>query len=159
MKYLITERQSLLLEEKVLQIPSLEFFNNDWEVLQKYLEKKGNPLYSIIGNVNLIGKPIESLGNLVSVGGSLYLSGSEIESLGNLESVGGDLDLLWSEIESLGKLVSVGGSLVLRRSLIKSLGELQSVGGDLHLQETPLSKKYYESEIRDMVNVAGDIYR
>jgi hypothetical protein len=28
----------------------------------------------------------------------------------------------------------------------------------LHLSETPISKKYSEQEIRDMVNVNGNIY-
>jgi hypothetical protein len=41
---------------------------------------------------------------------------------------------------------------------IKSLGNLTSVGGDLDLRGTPLSKKYTEEQIREMVNVDGDIY-
>jgi hypothetical protein len=37
------------------------------------------------------------------------------------------------------------------------LGNLQSVGGDLFLYKTPLSGKYTEEEIRQMVDVPGEI--
>jgi hypothetical protein len=101
MKYIITNKQYNLIkesEELILRIPTLSLFDNDWDLLQKYMEKKGNPKYSIEGD--------------------LYLRGAQIKSLGNLQSVGGDLDL----------------------------------------NETPISKKYSRQEIRDMVNVDGDIY-
>jgi len=123
MKIVISESQynRILKEEeeqKVLRIPFFKFFNNDWDLLQKFLELKGNPPYSIGGDLFLTGTPIESLGNLTSVGGFLYLRGTPIESLGNLTSVGDFLDL----------------------------------------RGTPLSKKYTEEQIREMVNVDGDIY-
>ena len=141
MKIAISESQYKRLfeqEEYVLQIPSLEYFNNDWYLLQKYLKSKGNPLYSIDGDLDLRGRPIKSLGNLTSVGGDLYLNGTQIESLGNLISVGGDLDL--------------------RKTPIESLGNLTSVGGILNLIGTPLSKMYDSDEIRKMVKVGGDLY-
>jgi hypothetical protein len=103
MKIIITESQynRILKEEeeqKVLHIPSLKFFNDDWDLLQKFLKSKGNPPYSI----------------------------------------GGDLDLRKRQIESLGNLKSVGGNVFLRR--------------------TPLSNMYTEEQIRQMVNVDGEIY-
>lgn len=103
MKIVISESQYKRLieteeEEKVLHIPSMKFFNDDWDLLQKFLKLKGNPPYSI--------------------GGDLYLEGTRIESLGNL----------------------------------------QSVGGSLYLGNTPISKKYSEEEIRQIVNVGGKIY-
>ena len=101
MKYIITNKQYNLIkesEELILRIPTLSLFDNDWDLLQRYMEKKGDPKYSIEGN--------------------LYLA----------------------------------------RTQIKSLGNLQSVGGDLDLNVTPISKKYSEQEIRDMVNVNGNIY-
>jgi len=61
-----------------------------------------------------------------------------IKSLGNLTSVGGDLDLRNTSIESIGNLTHVGNILILRRS--------------------PLSKKYTEEQIRQMVDVGGNIY-
>ena len=161
MKIAISESQYKRLfeqEEYVLQIPSLEYFNNDWDLLQKYLKSKGNPLYSIDGDLDLRGTPIESLGNLTSVGGDLYLNGTQIESLGNLISVGGDLHLRGTPIESFGNLTSVGGGIHVMKTPIKSLGNLTSVGGTLDLRETPLSKMYDSDEIRKMVKVGGDLY-
>ena len=169
-------------EPKILKFPSLEFFDEDrevaWDIIQKILKRKGNPPYSIEGNLNLRGipiqslgnlqsvggnlnlryTPIESLGNLTSVGGNLYLYNTPIKSLGNLTSVGGDLYLKYTPIESLGNLQSVGGSLYLSHTGIESLDNLESVGGDLYLYDTPISRKYSEEEILQMVNVGGNIY-
>ena len=168
-------------EQKIFRVPGLEFFHEDpweaWKILQKVLEARGNPPYSIDGDLNLSDTSIESLGNLESVGGDLDLLRTPIESLGNLHSVGGYLDLRRTPIKSLGNLQSVGGWLILRgtpiESLgnlisvgenldleatpIKSLGNLQSVGGNMDLEGTPLSKKYTEDQIRQMVKVGGDI--
>ena len=160
MKYIITENQYKLLteqEEKVLRVP-FAVFNNDWDVLQKFLERRGNPPYEITDDLNLYKSNIKSLGNLISVGGYLDLYKSEIKSLGNLTSVGGYLDLINSKIESLGNLTSVGGDLNLYGSKIESLGNLTSVGGYLDLKDTPLSKKYTEEEIRSMVEVGSEVY-
>ena len=162
MKIIITESQySRILkeeeEQKVLHIPSLKVFGNDWYELQKFLESKGNPPFSIGGDLGLRDTSIKSLGNLTSVGGSLNLRRTPIESLGNLTSVGGSLYLMRTPIKSLGNLTSVGGDLNLWDTPIKSLGNLTSVGGDLNLIRTPLSIKYTEEEIRQMVDVPGEI--
>ena len=94
MKIIITENQfEKLKEPKVLHIPSLEIFDNEWNKLQSYLNRKGNPLYSIGGNLYLGHSQIQSLGNLTSVGGYLDLRHTPIQSLGNLKSVGGNLYL------------------------------------------------------------------
>jgi len=85
-------------EQKVFHIPSLMIFNDDWGLLQKILIHRGNPPYSIGGDLQLGGTPIQSLGNL------------------------------------------------------------QSVGGNLSLIRTPLSKIYTIEQIRQMVNVDGEIY-
>jgi hypothetical protein len=125
-------------EQKVLHIPSLKVFGGDWDELQKFLKSKGNPPYSIGGDLDLRETPIESLGNLTSVEGNLDLRETPIESLGNLTSVGGDLYLLRTPIESLGNLQSVGGDLALGDTPIESLGNLTSVGGDLNLSDTSI---------------------
>ena len=143
MKIVISESQynRILKEEekqKVLRIPSLKFFNDDWFKLQKFMERKGNPPYSIGGDLDLSGTPIKSLGNLTSVEGNLDLRRTQIKSFGNFQSVGGDLNLWDTPIKSLGNLISVGGFLSL-------LG-------------TPLSMMYTEKQIRKMVNVDGEIY-
>ncbi len=103
MKIVISESQYKRLieteeEQEVLHIPSLKFFNDDWFQLQEFLETKGNPLYSIKGDLDLEKTPVESLGNLTSV------------------------------------------------------------GGDLNLYQTPLSEKYTEEPIPQMVDVGGDIF-
>jgi hypothetical protein len=143
MRIIITESQYKRIlkeeeEQKVLHIPSLKVFGNDWYELQKFLESKGNPPFSIGGDLGLYGTPIKTLGNLISVGGDLYLYETPIKSLGNLQSVWGDLNL--------------------RRTPIESLGNLTSVGGNLFLLGTPLSTMYTKEQIRKMVNVDGEIY-
>jgi hypothetical protein len=142
MKIIITENQFEKLknseEPKVLHILSFEIFGNDWGRMQRYLERKGNPLYSIGGDLNLYKSPIKSLGNLTSVGGYLSLRNTPIESLGNLKSVEGNLDL--------------------ENTSIKSLGNLTSVGGYLDLRNTPISNKHTSQEIKQMFNIEGDIY-
>jgi hypothetical protein len=142
MKYIITESQHKRLfeeEQKVLHIPDIKLFGNDWDILQRFLESKGNPLYSIGGDLFLFLTPIKSLGNLTSVGGDVELRGTGIESFGNLTSVGGNLDL--------------------EGTMIESFENLTYVGGYLDLENTPISEKYSEKEIRQMVNIGGHIYK
>jgi len=159
MKYIISERQYKLLTEdedrKILKLPSVDVFG-DWEGLQAYLDKKGNPLFSISGDLdyfklkgvtsldNLVSvegdvdlrfSDIESLGELKSVGGKLFLPGY-MESIGNIQYVGGDVDLIQSNIKSLGDLRFVGGDLDIYGTEVESLGNLESVGGYLDLGNT-----------------------
>jgi hypothetical protein len=148
MKIIITENQYELLKEtkdkpKVYHFPSLDIFGHkkpidNWNQMQEFLTKKGNPEYSIDGDLSLGTVPIETLENLKSVGGRLELFHTPIKSLGNLTTVGGSLFLNNTPIESLGNLISVGGYLDLRR--------------------TPISDKYTEKEIRRQVEVKGNIY-
>ena len=118
MKYLITERQLKLIKEDNIRKIDFDIFNNDWALLQKFLERRGNPPYIITGDLDLYNTKIESLGNLQSVGGNLNLNNTKIESLGNL----------------------------------------QYVEGQLYLNRTPLSKITTEKEIRNQVEVGGEIY-
>ena len=123
--------------EKLLKIPYAVF--NDWNLLQQFLERKGNPKYELVGDVNLFNrKDIFDLGNLVRVDGCLDLSESSIETLGNLEYVGGYLDLNKTKIQSLGNLVRVDGYLDLSESSIETLGNLEYVGGHLILHATSI---------------------
>ena len=140
MKYIITEAQHKRLfeeEQKILRIPDFKIFGNDWDNLQRFLESKGNPPYSLGGNLDLLGLKVESLGNLVSVEGDIYASETPLKSLGSLTSVGGLMNLNNTPIESLGNLTYVGG--------------------DLFLINTPMSNKWLQ--IKQMINkVGGDIY-
>ena len=152
MKIIINENQYELLKEmedkpKVYHFPSLEIFGHkkpmdNWNLMQKFLAKKGNPEYTVDGDLDLEDN----------------LEDSTIESLGNLTSVDGDLALSYTPIKSLGNVVSVGGSLFLTSSSIESLGNLISVGGDLYLEDTPISKKYTKEEIRSQVDIKGKLY-
>ena len=146
-------------EEKILKIPGIRYFNNDWNLLQKFLESQGNPRYSIGGNLLLSRSKIETLGNLVRVEDNLNLYYSDVKSLGDLEYVGGWVDLTLSNTESLGNLEYVGNHLNISRTNIESLGNLEYVGGHLDIYKTPLEKKYSNEQIRRMVNVIGHIYR
>ena len=140
MKYIISESQHKRLfeeEQKVLHIPGIRIFGNDWDILQRFLESKGNPPYSLGGNLDLVGLKVESLGNLVSVEGDIYAYDTPLKSLGSLTSVGGNLDLDGTPVESLENLTYVGG--------------------DLFLTNTPMSNKWLQ--IKQMINkVGGDIY-
>ena len=144
MKIIITESQYKKLmeeeEQEVLNIPSLKYFDNDWDFLQEFLESEGNPPYTIGGNLNLVGLKVESLGNLVSVEHDLYAYDTPLKSLGNLTSVGGLLDLSNTQIKSLGNLSFVGGSLVLNR--IPLFGEDTSPRS-LERQSEILRRKVY----------------
>jgi hypothetical protein len=148
MKYIITESQHKRLfeeEQKVLHIPDIRIFGNDWDNLQRFLESKGNPPYSLGGNLDLVGLKIESLGNLVSVEHDLYAYDTPLKSLGSLTSVGGLMDISNTQIESLGNLSFVGGSLVLK-------------GTPLFPKDaSPRSKQRMEDMIRRKVYVQGNI--
>ena len=145
MKIIISESQHRRLfeeEQKVLHIPDIKIFGNDWDALQRFLESKGNPFYSLGGNLNLVGLEVESLGNLVSVQDDLYAYDTPLKSLGKLTSVGGLMDLSNTPIESLGNLSFVGGSLVLS-------------GTSLRNNSYPLNLN--SLQIRQTVDVQGSI--
>ena len=148
MKIIISEAQHKRLfeeEQKVLHIPDIRIFGNDWDNLQRFLESKGNPPYSLGGNLDLVGLKVESLGNLVSVEHDLYAYDTPLKSLTNLTSVGGLMDISNTQIESLGNLSFVGGSLVLK-------------GTPLFPKDaSPRSKQRMEDMIRRKVYVQGNI--
>jgi hypothetical protein len=148
MKIIISEAQYKRLfeeEQKILRIPDFKIFGNDWDILQRFLESKGNPPYSLGGNLDLVGLKVESLGNLVSVEHDLYAYDTPLKSLGSLTSVGGLMDLSNTQIESLGNLSFVGGSLVLK-------------GTPLFPKDaSPRSKQRMEDMIRRKVYVQGNI--
>jgi len=141
------------MNEEIWKIP-YSLVKNDWNLLQRYLEFKGNPKYIIVGNVNLyVRQDISDLGNLVGVVGDLFLDNSSIESLGDLEFVGGDFSLAYCrKIKTLGKLKKVKYNLWLNQSSIESLDDLEFVGGDLFVYNTNIPK----SELKN-VEVVGRI--
>lgn len=169
--------------EKLFEVPALFNFHKDhniaWEIVQNYLKKKGNPPWSLWGDINLgDNTTIRSLGNLRYIQGNANLSWSSIEDLGELTEVEGGLSLIFSpKLKSLGNLKEVGGSLSLEGTGITSLGNLEFVGSNLDLSNlkieslgklkyvgscivlsgTPLSKKYTKEEIEDMLEELGGL--
>ena len=118
--------------EKLLKLPYAVF--NDWNLLQQFLERRGNPRYELVGDVDLsYREDIIDIGNLVRVDGYLILPFVSIQSFGKLQYVGGGLDLYSSSIKSLGNLVRVDGYLDLRDTPIQSLGNLEHVGERIYL--------------------------
>ena len=118
--------------ENLLKLPYAVF--NDWDLLQQFLDRRGNPRYELVGDVKLPRrKDIFDLGNLVRVDGNLNIYKTSIKSLENLEYVGGDLNLAYSSIQSLGALEYVGDDLDLSDTPIQSLGNLKFIGGRLYL--------------------------
>lgn len=141
MKYIITEDQLEKVTNKMLNL-TFSAFGNDWNVLQKFIEKRNHPLYILTGNLDLSGK-------------------NDIETLGSLFQVRGDLDLNNSSIKSLGKLNYVVGYLNLQSTPIESIGNLTYVGDDLYLRYTPISINSdlnTKKDISNQVLVLGQIY-
>lgn len=159
MKYLITERQlNLIKEDKILKI-YFDVFNNDWGLLQKFLERRGNPIYYLEGDVDLSATdPIETLGNLVGIEGNVNAYRSKLESLGKLKHVSGNVFLHFTNVNTLGNLEYVGGDLDLLYSKVWSLGKLQYVGGDLNLSSTPVSSISEYEQLQSQIEVGGEIY-
>ena len=132
-----------------------EEHDSDWDWVEEVSNTiPGKELKDFIRNNNLTEIP----DHIKYVEGDLNLYNRKIKSLGNLESVEGNLYLGNTTIKSLGNLQSVGGDLNLENTQIKSLGNLESVEGNLYLEGTPISKKYSEQEIRNMVDVGGNIF-
>jgi hypothetical protein len=177
MKHII--RKILKEQEEIINVPDLDFFDNDWEELLRFTkgrkfrvrggldlrefcpETLGN-MISVDGYLNLIGcNNLTSLGSLERVDGNLYLSFCEnLTSLGSLERVGGKLTLIFCKnLTSLGSLEYVDKYLNLFNCKnLTSLGSLKRVGGYLELRGTPIAEKYSEREIREIIEVDGVIF-
>ena len=92
-------------------------FNDEWDLLQQFLERRGNPRYELVGDVNLSYRDdLFDLGNLVLVNGHLSLNETPIESLGNLEYVNGALDIYNTPLQSLENLKYVAETIYLSRN-------------------------------------------
>ncbi|MGN1358307.1 MAG: hypothetical protein ACI4WU_02950 [Bacilli bacterium] len=90
------------------------------------------PYKVILGDANLAGSQLISLGDLKLILGDLILEESKIVSLDKVERIGGDLGCEDSMLRDLGDLRLLGGSLGGAEEL-ESLGKLESIGGGLSL--------------------------
>jgi hypothetical protein len=125
-------------QDEIINAPDLyDFFDGDWEELLRFT--KGRK-FRVRGDLSLFNSYVETLGNLVAVDGHLDLWNCEnLTSLGSLERVDGYLSLFYCES-------------------LTSLGNLKYVGEWLDLRYTTIAEKYSREEIRQMVEVKGDIY-
>jgi len=146
---------------KYIKIPSFPVEYEDkkfWPILQNIFGQLDDVRYTVDGSLFLRNSDINSIGNLYSVQSVLDLGQNPIESLGVLKFVGRDLRLDGTNVSSLGDLEMVGNDLYAFSSSLESLGNLKSVGNDLWLKKTPIAEKYTEDQIREMVDVGGNIY-
>ena len=163
MKYIITEDQLDKVKDKILKL-RFDLFDNDWDDLQSFLKKRGNPPYILVGSVELTDRrDVETLGSVIEIWGNLRAGHSSLRSLGNLTKVGGSVNLSKSPIQSLGNLTHVFGNsgLSLGGTNIKSLGNLNFVKDDLYLKNTPFSRAANINTRQDILNkvfVGGTVF-
>ena len=60
-------------------------------------------------------------------------------------------------VNSLGSLVAVTGSLFIDQSKLSDFGNLKKITGSLILKNTPLSEKYSIEEMKDLIDIGGEI--
>lgn len=151
--------ESLVLRNtNITTLGNLEYVGHFLQLRKTLIEDLGKLEY-VGGDVNLLNvKTLTSLGNLEKVGGYLMLDGTSVKSLGNLREVGDYLRLYNTPIKSLDNLEYVGGDLDLYITKIDSLGKLKYVGGELTVIGTPLAQRMSEDEIKNNIEVKGEIY-
>jgi hypothetical protein len=177
-KYKIEYKKILKNENILITKNSPEGRKKNYEIeaqekIQQYI-KDGSQ-----GNLNLNGTLITSLPNNLTVNGGLYLSETPITKLPDNLKVSGDIYLTRTKITSLPNNLTVGedlyldgtlitklpdnltvvGSLNLDHTLVTSLPNNLTVGGYLYLERTPISKKYTEEQLKEMLpGVKGKIF-
>jgi hypothetical protein len=97
------------------------------------------------------------LPELEIVKGIVNLKDSGIEELPKLKRVDGYLNLTLSGIRSLPELEYVGSTLGLRQTEIEDLPKLKYVGNVLSLMGTPFTETTTEEELRNKIEVKGQI--
>jgi len=156
MKYLITERQLNLIKEDKIRTFNFDIFNKNWDLLQKFLERRGNPDYILEGDIDLT-REIKTLGNLVGIQGDLIAYRSKLDSLGKLRHVSGNVFLQFTNVATLGNLEYVGKTLDLAYSRVWSLGKLDYVGEDLNLSSAPVSSISEYEELHNRIVIGGEL--
>jgi len=110
-------------------------------------------------NGNLRGSEVDNISfpNLEYVTGDVSLEDSGISELPKLKEVDGALFIQRTGINSLPELKYVGLHLNLYNTIIKDLPKLEIVQGVLTLRHTPLADKTTEEELRNKIQVGGNI--
>jgi hypothetical protein len=144
-----------VIENFVINLPKLKRVG---KMMLSMTEIRELPELEYVGeSMYLRHSGINSLPMLKSVGEGLDLENCSIESLPMLKYVGGGLNLVDSKIKSLPVLEEVGDFISLYATNIESLPVLKYVGGNLNLKKTPLSKTTTEEELRNKIEVIGEI--
>ena len=144
---------------EILKI-SYQAFNNDWNLLQEFLKRNGNPMYEMIGDLILMNqKDTYELGNLVRVNGNLKIINTSIVSLGKVEYILNDLLIYNSPTNSLGNLMYVGGDMDIRFGEIESFGCIEHIGGDIVLLDNHKISKDEFLKIKENNICCGEFSR
>lgn len=145
-----------LVDDRIGKLDNFKVIDGDLEIFGNGEFKSLSGIEYVMGDLKL-DRNIEIINDLKYVGGNL-VTFPFLKKLDTLEYVGGSLDLDFCDISNLSSLEYVGGSLKLVECPIESLPELIYVGGSLDLQNTPLSKTTTEEELRNKIEVKGNIY-
>lgn len=113
MKFIVTEEQfdKLNTESEIIDI-DMKIFNDDFNLVRKFLKRIGDPLYNLNGNLYDYFDN-DDIGNIVNLYGGLDMSGSKITELPKtLKLISKTLDISLSNIERLPKELKIGRSLI-----------------------------------------------
>ena len=156
MKLIITEKQLRLIieseqEGKLMHIPTeilqdKESFDRVFNLYKDNKEKKNYIGIKVVGDIDLSGRYGMGFGS------------NMVGFCEELIEVDGELRVVDNYIVSFPKLKRVDGDMKLSMTEVYELPELIYVGGDLYLINSPLSKTTTEEELRNKINVGGEIY-
>ena len=179
MRVIISERQLRTIIEsedkrKLLSI-SVDLFNNKTDAIIENYKKKGYDGIKIIGDLEIVYPKVslkrikKILNEIVVVDGEFSIIADmwnsefdfdliDLGTLGNLRKVTGSLEVSGVILKTLDKLEEVGDDLWLFGTQIENFDIKPNVGGTLYIRDSSLIK-LSDKEIRDKINVLGDIYR
>ena len=116
-----------------------------------------NVLVEVTSDLEITNRKGIAFPLLEKVGGNLDVEMTYVK-LPKLKYVGGDFKGYNSNLTELPELEYVGDRLSLRRTNIKDLPKLEYVGDFLNIMFTPLSEMTTEEELRNKIDVKGEIY-
>lgn len=106
-------------------------------------------------SLNLSKETVKKLPDNLRITNNFDLYAAKIKSLPKNLHIGGNLQIALTPIESLPINLYVGENLYAYSSKLQSLPKNLYIGGDLWIMTTPLSEKYNETEIREMITSTG----
>jgi hypothetical protein len=116
-----------------------------------------NVLVEVTGDLEITNRKGITFPLLEKVGGNLDVEMTSVK-LPKLRYVSDNFKGYNSKINELPELEYVGGKLSLRRTNIKDLPKLKYVGDFFNIMFTPLANTTTEEELRNKIDVKGEIY-